>query len=320
MFFVTFRLFVIFCILTQFGAEADQLVECYYVDYDYCHVSNVDLSKNTVLEKFSFSGTQEQKKKVTFIRFQRIGRVAHVPQNLREEFPKLTGLWIDDSEIPIVKSNLLGPQFSWIEELILVDNKIQIVEEAAFNHLHNLVEIYLYGNQIKSLRAKVFQNNRKLKVIWIYTNKIKMIAPETFQHLNQLAGVDIDGNDCVDKIIGCLVCDTKIDHAELNRDLHACYENHKKSSDLLNEGENKNFMKIIKKKKSFLKSRKPARIFVFRSILGFLKKKIIKKYNRKKKSRKSLIFSEKRTENFIDLEKNSDKGENFSKVFVITKT
>jgi hypothetical protein len=277
MFFVTFRFFVIFCILARFGAEADQLVECYYYrNYgSRCDVGNVDLSKKTLSKKISFTGTQEQKKNTTRIWFQQSGRVAHVPQNLAEEFPKLTELWITDSEIPIVKNNLLGPQFSWIELLDLRKNKIQIVEEQAFKHLNNLVVIQLHRNQIQSLGAKVFQNNRKLKKIWIFNNKIKMISPETFRHLNQLEFVYLELNDCVDKQIGCQWCDTKIDHTELNLDLHACYENHKKSSDLLNEGENKNFMKIIKKK-SFPKSRKPARIFVFRSILGFLKKKLIK--------------------------------------------
>jgi hypothetical protein len=250
--FVTFRLFVIFCISARFGAEADQVVECdygYYISGVYrCAVLKVDLSKKTLNEKFSISGTQEQKEKATRIYFAKIGRVAHVPQNLAEEFPKLTDLDIAGSEIPIVKNNLLGPQFSRIKELVLGGNKIQIVEEEAFKHLHNLEEVSLSWNQIQSLSRGVFQNNRKLKTIWINRNKIKMIAPETFQNLNQLKSVNLRRNDCVDKYIGCYNCDTKIDHTELNRDLHACFENHKKSSDLLNEGENKNFMKIILKK------------------------------------------------------------------------
>jgi Leucine-rich repeat (LRR) protein len=239
MFFVTFRLFVSFCILAQFGADADRLVECDYYNYgyDYCKVRKVDLSKKTLSDKFTFSGTQEQKKATTEIWFHESGRVAHVPQNLAEEFPKLTSLWITNSEIPIVKNNLLGPQFSWIEELNLRENKIQIVEEKAFKYLHNLVRIDLLHNQIQTLGPEVFQNNRKIKQIRILSNNIKMIAPETFQHLNQLKSVELRGNDCFNKDIGCLLCDAKIDHAELNRDLHACFENHKKSSDLLNEGE-----------------------------------------------------------------------------------
>jgi Leucine-rich repeat (LRR) protein len=261
--------------LAQFGAEADQVVECDYAAYydggsGYCAVRKVDLSKKTLSEKFTFSGSQEQKKNATVIGFLRIGRVAHVPLNLAEEFPKLTDLQIEDSEIPIVRNNLLGPQFSWIKKLYLSGNKIQIVEEEAFKHLQNLIEIYLYDNQIQSLSAEVFKNNRELKVISLWNNNIKMIAPETFQHLNQLTRVDLKGNDCVNTVFSW-DCETKIDHTILNRYLHACYENHKKSSDLLNEGENKNFMKIILKKS---KSRKPARIFVFRSNFGISEEKI----------------------------------------------
>jgi hypothetical protein len=274
MFFVTFRLFVIFCILAQFGAEADQFVECDYRDYYRCAVRKVDLSKKTANEKFSFSGTQEEKKNATRIWFRVIGRVAHVPQNLAEKFPKLTDLWIWYSEIPIVKNNLLGPQFSWIETLTLRDNKIQIVEGEAFKHLHNLVMIWLQENQIQSVSAGVFQNNRKLKLIRIHRNKIKMIAPGTFQHLNQLVYVSLRWNDCVDKEIGCLDCDPKTVHTELNRDLNACFENHKKSSDLLNEGENKNFVKIILKK---IKKSKTCKNFCFQINFRIFKgKKLIK--------------------------------------------
>jgi hypothetical protein len=265
--------------LVQCGAEADQLVECYYYgDYDGddygCQVHNVDLSKKTRSEKFTFSGTQEQKKNTTEIHFEESGRVAHVPRNLHEEFPKLTKLWITRSEIPIVKNNLFGPEFSWIKGLSLRENKIQIIEEEAFKHLQNLERIYLYYNQIQSLNAKVFQNNRKLEKIWIWKNKIKMIAPETFRHLNQLEWVELEWNDCVNKEIGCSWCN-KIDHTKLNRDLHACYENHKKSSDLLNEGENKNFMKIIKKIIS--KKSKTCKNFCFQINFGIFEEKINEK-------------------------------------------
>jgi hypothetical protein len=208
--------------------KADRVVEC---DYSY-------LSKKTINDEFSFSATPEQKKKTSGIRFWRSSRIAHVPQNLREEFLSLTWLWITGSEIPIVKNNLLGPQFSWIERLKLDSNEIQIVENQAFQHLHNLVMISLAWNQLQSLNAEIFKNNPKLIWIFLWLNKIKTIAPETFQHLNQLKFVRLWINECTVKEIGCLDCDTKIDHTELNRELQKCYENHKKSLDLLNEGEN----------------------------------------------------------------------------------
>jgi hypothetical protein len=211
----------------------------YYSGGYVCYFENVDLTKKTSNETFTFSASQEQKKNTTRIRFERIGRVAHVPQNLVEELPKLIGLEIWRSEIPIVKNDLFGPQFSQIEKLDLGANKIKIIEDQAFQHLSNLKEIYLYMNEIRSLSSGVFKNNRKLKEIILWDNKIKMIAPDTFQSLNQLIHVHLDGNDgCINKLIGCRDCDSKINRTDLNRELQDCYDIHKKSSNLLNDGEN----------------------------------------------------------------------------------
>jgi Leucine-rich repeat (LRR) protein len=209
-----------------------------------CKVRNVDLSKNTINDKFLFSGTQEQKENTTRIWFQRSGRVAHLPHNLVEEMPKLILLRIFFSVIPIVKNNLLGPQFSWIEWLVLVENKIKFIEDQAFQHLLNVTIINLEGNEIHSLAAGLFEHNRKLEEVDLSRNNIKMIAPEVFQNLNQLRWVDLVLNDlkrnpCVNKIIACSNCDTEIYHTELNRELQDCYDNHKKSLDWLDEGENK---------------------------------------------------------------------------------
>ncbi len=234
-----FRFLVIYFILIQFGAEADQVLECNYAGRSGgCEVRIADLSKKTVNEKFTFTGTQEQNKIATGIRFQESGRVAHLPQNLAEEFPKLTDLSIRWSEVPIVRNSMFGPQFSWIKELYLGENNIQIIEDGAFKHLPNLEEVSLFDNKIQSLGAKVFENNSKLKVIWLHDNKINMISPETCRHLNQLKSVDFEGNECFSKPIGCWNCHANIGHTELNSNLLPCYENHKKSLYLLNEGEN----------------------------------------------------------------------------------
>jgi Leucine-rich repeat (LRR) protein len=222
-----------------FQSEADQLVVCYYND-DECFVEEVDLSRKTANEKFSFTGTPEEKENIIFIWFSHFGRVAHLPENLGEEFPNLVRLRIWYSEIPIVKSNFFGPQFSWIEELELIKDKIKFIEEEAFQHLPNLVKIGLDNNEIRSLSAGIFKNNQKLEVIELYKNKIKMIAPETFQNLDQLRYVGLETYKCSNKDVGCSGwdCINRFYRKRLNRKLLPCYENHKNSSDLLNEGEN----------------------------------------------------------------------------------
>jgi Leucine-rich repeat (LRR) protein len=231
--------------------EAEQLVECIYRNYHHifynsssCKVEDVDLSKKTSNEKFSFSVSPERKKIVLLFEFDGIGRVAHVPGNVVEEFPNMTQFHIMRSAIPIVKNGLLGPQFGQIKSLDLRRNQIKIIEDQAFQHLHNLERIFLFQNKIQSLSEEIFKNNPKLKWISLEDNNIKMVAPETFRNLNQLLHVELMGNMCCKNDIGCLGCNRKLDHTELNRELQNCYENHKKSSDLLNEGEIF-FIKII---------------------------------------------------------------------------
>ncbi len=224
-------------------------MECSYRGYVDCFFRNVDLSKNKVNETFTFSGTQKQKENTIRVLFEKSGRVAHIPENLVEEFQKLTGLSITDSEIPIVKSNLFGPQLSLIEELTLDINQIKFIEEGAFKHLINLIQIWLSGNRIQSLTSNLFENNLKLKKIGLYNNKIKVISPQTFRHLNELTGVNLERNDCVNNRIGCWDwrCHTTINHTELNNDLLLCCKNHQKGTEFLNVGENNfYFMNIIK--------------------------------------------------------------------------
>jgi Leucine-rich repeat (LRR) protein len=228
-------------VLIQSEAEAVEVLNCEYRYRDeWCHIRNADLTKNTINEKFTFSTTQNRKEDKAWIAFEFIGRVAHMPQNLVDEFPKLAGLGITDSDIPIVKNNLFGPQFSWIEKLNLWRNKIENIEDQAFQHLLNLVEIELHDNKIRSVTVTMFQNNPKMERIVLGGNKIKVIAPETFQNLKQLKLVNVDGNDCVDNRIGCEVmgCYEKINRTKLDSALLSCYENYRKSLDLLNEGEN----------------------------------------------------------------------------------
>jgi hypothetical protein len=230
----SFSFFVIFSIWIQSGAEAVEMLNCNYAAS--CYVYEADFTEKTISETFKFSGTLEEKENTTSIDFQYIGRVAHVPKDLVEEFPKLIDLSIWQSEIPIVKNNLFGPQFGRIKVLKLTSNKIKIIEEGAFAQLPNLVQIWLQYNEIQSLGAGVFENNRQLEIILLDENKINMISPETFQSLNQLTWVILEKNNCINKEFGCewSSCNATIDHSELNSDLRFCYYRYKRTMELVN--------------------------------------------------------------------------------------
>jgi hypothetical protein len=196
-------------------------LKCRYDFVDHrCRVYRADLSLKTIGSNFTFSGTQE-KKETTVIAFLDSGRVAHFPRNLFKEFPKLNELSIWSSDIPILRNNFFKPEFSKLRKLQLVTNKIRIIQENAFEHLTNLEWIDLQYN------------------------RIKMIAPGTFRNLHQLKVVDLWQNECINAYIGCRDCDRKLNQTELDLKLQPCFDNYKKSSNLLNEGENTFFCEII---------------------------------------------------------------------------
>jgi Leucine-rich repeat (LRR) protein len=227
-------------------------LKCEYRDYfdDFrCEVESANLSLKTIGASFTFSGSQEQKQRATEIAFSQSGRVAHLPRNLFQLFPRFTSLSISNSDIPILRNNFFQSEFSKLRDLSLTFDNINGIEKNAFAYLTNLMELSLYNNKIKSLPAILFQNNRKLRSINLNRNMLKLIHPETFKNLNQLANVYLRGNECIDKAIGCKNCST-VDHPELEHELQPCYENYKTSLNLLNEGKNNeefNFAKAYKK-------------------------------------------------------------------------
>jgi Leucine-rich repeat (LRR) protein len=209
--------------------EAIQLV-CRYARYFFgeifCHVENVDLTNQTIVDSFTFHGTLEEKERTNAIDFNRSGRVAHLPQNLVCEFPKLKILKIQHSEIPIVKRDFFGAQLSWIERLGLNSNGIKIIANKTFDHLTNLWSIDLSENGIQKLDRNLFENNQKLLWIWLSGNKIKMISPDIFQNLSELRLVVLQRNECVDQFVGCWLCEPKINRTELDSELQNCYDNY----------------------------------------------------------------------------------------------
>jgi Leucine-rich repeat (LRR) protein len=138
---------------------------------------------------------------------------------LEEVFPKLEHIRVQESDIPILRNNLFGPQFKWILHLCLEYNGIQMIEENAFAELTDLVDLDLSQNKLRSLSKNLSQKNPKLHLIDLRDNQINAIEPQTFRDLDQLKLVYARGNKCTDHT------DCKID-CELNKSLRRCYENY----------------------------------------------------------------------------------------------
>jgi Leucine-rich repeat (LRR) protein len=215
-------------------------LKCDYGYYDGSRIAHADLSSKTIGASFTFSGVESSKHKTTWIWFDKIGRVAHLPRNLFKVYTNLDKLQIPDSDIPILKNDFFKPEFKKFRRLELTHDNIKMIDENAFRHLKNLTEFDFSNNEISSLPIKLFHKNRKLKKINLSRNKIKVIPPGTVKNLNHLVRVDLWANECVDQSIGCQSrgCDEKLEHTELERSLQQCYESHTKSLNLLSEGEN----------------------------------------------------------------------------------
>ncbi len=193
-----------------------------------CRINNLDLSKTTIGTNFTFPKSSHQTS-VYLIEFWSSGKVAHLPLNLEEVFPNLIDFRIKESDIPILRDNLFGPQHNWTKHLYLRDNGIQMIEENAFAELTDLVELDLSQNKLKSLCKNVFQNNLELHRIDLRDNQINAIEPQTFRDLNDLKLVYASGNECTDHTECFINCD-------LDKSLRRCYENYGKALKSLKRG------------------------------------------------------------------------------------
>jgi Leucine-rich repeat (LRR) protein len=87
-----------------------------------------------------------------------------------------------------------------LEDLIVSNNKIEILNEESFSKCPILKRIVLTANKVKQLPANIFQSNLKIEFIDLSFNLINGIAPcEFFKGLDNLMLVDLSGNKCIDE-------------------------------------------------------------------------------------------------------------------------
>ncbi len=216
-------------------------LKCEYKD-DSCTVHPEGLlSKRTIGESFTISGSQNEKKDTCHAAFSRMGKVAHLPTEIYKEFPKLVKLSIEWSEIPLLKKNMFKPAFKKIRELSLSNNGIQLIEQEAFKHLTNLIVLKLDHNQIKTLDQKLFLHNLKLEEIDLSHNSLSRIDPQTFDKLTQLKAVNFMSSDltCVQYV------SETFSYMDLNsrrrgpltRRLRMCHDDYREKWGWMTEGE-----------------------------------------------------------------------------------
>jgi hypothetical protein len=210
-------------------------LECVYQNYDAdfwsywpafktCVLNSVDLSASQKSVGHSFSGNSSEKSDVSLVKFYASEVVDFIPTEVTREFPKLNALVIQSSNLPVVKTGLLGRDFKNLELLIFWYTNVQTIEAEAFTELENLKHFRLFGSPLKTLPFGLFRNNLKLEIAFFYKNKISMIHPTLFDGLHHLQYVEFGGNVCVNRRFGiCEYCTDSL--SEMKSALFTCFAN-----------------------------------------------------------------------------------------------
>jgi hypothetical protein len=228
-----FRFFIAFLFLVSIGVITGRELECNYGTHWYylwpkfhrCLLSQVDLSESFQSQVHSFTGSSAEKNRATVVWFQDSPKIEFVPKEILEEFPNLSGLLLEFSNLPVLKNELFSSEFVVLEYLDLDSNQIISIEPFAFKHLKNLKWLSLYWNKIQSLPFNLFQNNQKMFYLDFSYNQINSISPNLLKNLNQLKLVKFWDNQCVHKAFDCDTCSQSISQSVLDSALSTCFEN-----------------------------------------------------------------------------------------------
>jgi hypothetical protein len=121
--------------------------------FNQCELNSIDLSESFKTVEHSFSGTSAQKSEATVVNFARPSRIDFLPKEILNDFPQLNGIIIENCKtFTIVKNGFFtDDDFGAIQYLYLDRNKIETVEDNAFQHLPKLKWISLDQNQLRTL-------------------------------------------------------------------------------------------------------------------------------------------------------------------------
>jgi Leucine-rich repeat (LRR) protein len=82
--------------------------------------------------------------------------------------------------------------------LYLSDNKLNMIQEGAFQDLANLNLLYLEHNELETIPVDLFKNLSKLTVLALDNNLLTTIHPDTFVNLRNLQTLDLSNNQLID--------------------------------------------------------------------------------------------------------------------------
>ena len=119
--------------------------------------------------------------------------VKFLPIRVGEIFPNLIKYEVKMCLIKTIKRDHLA-DLVHLKYINLHTNKIELIDEAAFDQLIDLEEINLGLNSIEFLPDGIFKRNKNLLKILLRENQITHISKNTFSHLLKLHDIDLNHN------------------------------------------------------------------------------------------------------------------------------
>lgn len=184
--------------------------------YLYCEIQNYTFVARNRYLIYQFSGSNEEKNKVTGLHISKAKEIEYLPNEIFNEFPKLNGIMLSKCELPIVTDLLFPANFDRID---LYKSNIKRIHKRAFRMLHNLEYVSLMGNQLEIMDERYFSRNYQLVSIQLQENKIKMMNPLFFSTFKKLRYINMKDNDCIDYE------QRTNDIKKLNEHLNHCFDN-----------------------------------------------------------------------------------------------
>lgn len=177
-----------------FSHPITNTLECYFDENKVVTVSGYtcilhDININVTNQNQSISilgvhGVDHNNKDVKNIKI----LTSHTPfiiTEVLEAFPNAEGLEIRKSSLQRIQPFALS-EAPKLKDIIIVDNKIPILEHGSFEGLENLENLLLVSNHIESIAVGAFFGLQKLKVLWITHNRFSTLEPNIFGNLINL--------------------------------------------------------------------------------------------------------------------------------------
>jgi Leucine-rich repeat (LRR) protein len=207
----------------EIECDYERLITALWPSHKSCRADSVDYSAKFETEKHSFSGNSSEKLEAKTFRINNSLQVDFIPLDILTEFPNLNGLAINGCNLPTVKAGLFRVELNKIEFLCLQDNKIELVQAKAFEHLTKLKWVRLGHNNLQTLPYQLFRNNPDLIFIGLFGNQINSIHLSFFDGLNSLKFIVFEENLCINEAIGCETC--SVSQTDLKNPLQKCFDN-----------------------------------------------------------------------------------------------